>query len=256
MGWAFHDGALVSQSKEPFPSVLFSQRSDYDHFHLRMEAMLGDGAQGWIVLRAGPPGDGRGDYQGYGVRIGETGILPGAPTGSLALTARAALPSLLSAAPPLAPKPGEWFPLEIIAEGNRVRVFINGNTAVDYMTTETFTIGRLGLVRQKGAEVRFRKMEFKELPPPASPPPLPDVRGDAKGFVSLFNGKDMTGWKVLPPKAGSIGAATAASSSGSNRTRPFLSAWRPRSWEVPRRARSVSMDRRVGRSGVSMAQIT
>jgi hypothetical protein len=201
--WTFEDGALVIQSKNSIPSVLFSQRADYDHFHLRMEAMLSEGAQGWIVLRAGPSEGGRGDDQGYGIRIGEEGLLPGAGTGSLALIARASLPYLLCAAPRFELKHGVWFPLEIIVTGNRVRVLIAGKSAVDYTNiNDAFTIGRLGLRCQRGgSEVRFRNVEIKELPPPAEPPPLPDVAHDAKGFVPLFNGKDLTGWKVFPEGA-------------------------------------------------------
>jgi hypothetical protein len=63
-------------------------------------------------------------------------------------------------------KPGEWFPLEVIAEGNRLRVLVNGNTVVDHTdANETFAAGRLGLVCRGGAVVKFRKMEIKELAP-------------------------------------------------------------------------------------------
>jgi hypothetical protein len=199
--WEYEDGALRRRSRGPLPSLLFSERADYDHFHLRMEIMGNAEARGWILLRCGAPQDGPGGTPGYGVHLGSWHDQP-VGTGHLALTAHRTLESLLCAAPPQNLKPDAWFPLEIIALGNRIRVLIDGKSAVDYTDpNETFTAGRLGMWFKPGSAVGLRKAEIRELPPPVGSPPLPDVVGDAKGFVPLFNGKDLTGWNVRPPKA-------------------------------------------------------
>ena len=76
-----------------------------------------------------------------------------------------AAPLLLADAAKTSLKPGEWFALEVIAEGNHLRVLIEDKTVVDYTDkNETFTVGRLGLVCRGNATVKFRKVEIKELP--------------------------------------------------------------------------------------------
>jgi hypothetical protein len=199
--WTFEGGALVGRSNGPAPSLLVTRRADYDHFHLRGEATLSEGAKGWVLLRCGPPEDGPGGYQCYGVRIGGTRDVP-ETTGTLFLAAHLTAEAPLSAAPKFARKAGEWFPLEVIAEGNRLRVVIDGKTAVDYTdTNETFTAGRLGLYCLANSVVRFRNLEIRELPRPAEG--RPDVSAaSGSGFVPLFNGLDLTGWQVHPPGNG------------------------------------------------------
>jgi tRNA A-37 threonylcarbamoyl transferase component Bud32 len=199
--WTFKDGVLVGRSGDPDPRFLVTRRADYDHFHLRMEAMLSEGQNGLVMARCGPPEDGAGGYQSYLVPVGGTGKFP-AVAGSLFIGAHRARPLLLCAAPRVVRKPNEWFPLEVLAQGNRIRVLIDGKNAVDYVDpNETFTAGRLGLHCLGNTVVRFRNMQIKELPPPveAAPPAAP--AGDRNGFTPLFNGKDLTGWKVHPPKA-------------------------------------------------------
>lgn len=122
--------------------MLVSRRADYDHFHLRMETKLGEGAAAECCCVVAPE-DGPGGYQNYGVLIGGTRD-PAATTGALVLGAHRTDEVLLSAAPPLAHGLGEWSPLELVAEGNRIRVRIDGKTAVDYVdTNDTFTVSRL-----------------------------------------------------------------------------------------------------------------
>src|SRR6185312_7496337 len=81
--------------------------------------------------------------------------------------------------------------------------------------------GRIGFSADRG-EIWFRKIEIKELPTkaiqdlpmpaPAMPQPnpmptskvgkLPPTVLPAEGFVPLFNGKDLTGWKTHPGAPG------------------------------------------------------
>jgi serine/threonine protein kinase len=200
--WKFKDGILVGQSKGPNPRLLVTRRADYDHFHLRMETMLSEGQNGWVLVRCGPPEDGAGGYQSYAVPVGGTRKSPAAMGNHLFIAAHRSRPFLLCAAPRVAHKPNEWFPLEVHAQGNRLRVLIDGKNAVDYVDpNETFTAGRLGLYCLGNTVVRFRNIQIKELPPPVESGPTAGAAADAKGFVSLFNGKDLTGWEVHPQKA-------------------------------------------------------
>jgi tRNA A-37 threonylcarbamoyl transferase component Bud32 len=195
--WSWEGGSLAGRASGSQAGLLVSRRADYDHFHLHLETMLPDRHPGFVLFRCGPPGDGAGGYQGYGVRIGAAQEVP-QKTGGLGLGAvGAAAP--LSAAPNISRKPGEWFPMDILAEGNRLRVLLDGQTAVDYVDrNDTFTAGRLLLYCTPGAVLHFRNVTIKELAPPARPVPAAGATADSRGFVSLFNGRDLTGWKAFP----------------------------------------------------------
>jgi hypothetical protein len=131
-----------------------------------METMLCEGAYGSLFLRCGPANDGLIGNRCYAVRIGASeGASPA--TGTLVLSAQFddVVPLLLAGGTTTPIEPGQWFPLEIKAEGKHLRVLVNGKTVVDYMDdNETFTEGRLGLVCRGHGVVRFRNVEIKELP--------------------------------------------------------------------------------------------
>src|SRR5262249_42458577 len=84
-----------------------------------------------------------------------------------------------------------WFKLDIEARGQHVKVRVNATTTVDtnltYDQNRKEPRGHIVLQAEKGT-VRFRKIEIKEL----SPEP---------GWVSLFNGTDLTGWMSPPGQA-------------------------------------------------------
>jgi hypothetical protein len=165
--WAYEDEALVGRSSGEPAGLLLSGRADYENFRLRMETRLSEGAFSSLFLRCGPPNDGTTGNKCYAIRIGASN---GAPpvTGRLLLSAHfdEAAPLLLADAAKTSLKPGAWFALEVIADGNHLRVLIEDKTVVDYTDrNETFTVGRLGLVCRGNATVKFRKVEIKELPP-------------------------------------------------------------------------------------------
>jgi hypothetical protein len=194
VSWSWQDGALVGRVTGSRPGVLISQRADYDHFHLHMELMLGKKHRGYLVLRGGPPGEG----QGYAVRLAAAQDVP-LTTGTLVLAAPRTPEALLSAAPTIPRNPGDWFPLDVIAEGNRLRVLLDGRTAVDHVdVNDTFPVGRLALYCAPDAIVRVRNLTIKELPPPAGSPPAVGSGADDRDFVPLFNGKDLAGWQSFP----------------------------------------------------------
>ncbi|HOW68218.1 MAG TPA: DUF1080 domain-containing protein [Candidatus Paceibacterota bacterium] len=76
---------------------------------------------------------------------------------------------------------GRWNDLDITAEGDHLRVTLNGETTVDARDSK-LSRGILALQNYQGkGHVRFRNLKLKPL-----------------GLTSIFNGKDLTGWKEIP----------------------------------------------------------
>jgi hypothetical protein len=168
--WTYEGEALVGRCGPGAAGLLLSDRVDYDDFHLRMEAQLCERAIGSLFLRCGPPDDGFAGNKCYAVRIGDTKAAT-PTTGTLVLSAHfdEAAPLLLADAKRVSLTAGEWFWLEVRAEGKRLQVFVKGTKVVDFQdTNNTFTIGRLGLVCRATSVLRVRKVEVKELPAPAA----------------------------------------------------------------------------------------
>ncbi|HUR56030.1 MAG TPA: family 16 glycoside hydrolase, partial [Gemmataceae bacterium] len=87
---------------------------------------------------------------------------------------------------------GTWYTQEVVAEGNRLRVMVNDKVLAD-ATDGEYSEGFLGLeiINRVQGEIRFRKIEVKELPAPEP------------WWVPLFNGKDLTGWQEFAAGRGS-----------------------------------------------------
>ncbi|NQT53505.1 DUF1080 domain-containing protein, partial [bacterium] len=102
---------------------------------------------------------------------------------------------------------GEWNTQEVIANGSRITVKLNGTVIVDHDLAENIKSGKTpdgkgvkghpGILRKDGrigflghgAKLWFRNIRIKEIEPPLNTPP--------PGFTALSNGKDLTGWKGL-----------------------------------------------------------
>ncbi|MEM7456863.1 MAG: DUF1080 domain-containing protein [Planctomycetota bacterium] len=95
----------------------------------------------------------------------------------------------------------DWNHYRVVATGPRIQVWVNGNQVSDLVHEEKFEThpeGFIGLQvhgigRGKGPfEVRWRNIAIRDL----------------TGFVSLYNGEDLTGWKTegnwLPQEDGSL----------------------------------------------------
>jgi serine/threonine protein kinase len=62
-------------------------------------------------------------------------------------------------------KPDEWYRLEIIAEGERVRVMVNGHTTVDYSAERAESSkGKIGFRCARESRIVVRNVEIMELP--------------------------------------------------------------------------------------------
>jgi serine/threonine protein kinase len=145
-------------------SHLFSQRGDYQDFHLRAEARINDGGNSGLYFRTqfGP------DYpKGYEVQINSTHGDP-IKTGSLypafnpKLTKQQRDKLIVT---DVLVKPNEWFTLDVIAQGNHLVIKVNDKTTVDFVDeSNAYTRGRFALQHHdRRTEVEFRKIEIKEL---------------------------------------------------------------------------------------------
>jgi serine/threonine protein kinase/formylglycine-generating enzyme required for sulfatase activity len=186
--WKVVDGSIVSSG---LASHLFSEGSNYENFHLYVEAMINDGGNSGVYFRTAL---GPGFPKGCEAQINSTHADP-IRTGSLYPDNRVTKWSEGERKRMVVleqlHRPGEWFTHEVIADGNHIIIKVNGKTTVDFVDEHnTYTKGRFALQQHDpGTVVKFRKIELKELPP---------VKPDRQGFVPLFNGKDLTGWQGLP----------------------------------------------------------
>jgi len=98
----------------------------------------------------------------------------------------------------------EWNKMEISALGRRVTVKLNGKVIVDadlnQVTEHEILASHPGMLRARGRigllghndQVEFRNLRIKEFPAP-----MLDNR-PPEGFVALFNGQNLAGWRGLP----------------------------------------------------------
>jgi lysophospholipase L1-like esterase len=188
--WQVKDGLLIGRFSEP--SNLFSQRGDYKRFHLRVEAKLNQDGDSGINFRSEYGLSFKGKLGtryplGYQAQMVHSHKLPTSSlTGSLAKIGQDWLVTVKEQLV----RPGEWYLHEVIVDGKRIVIKVNGKTTADIPDDDpAFASGHLALqvTWPETTVVHFKKIEIKELPP------------DDGGFVPLFNGKDLTGWQGLVP---------------------------------------------------------
>jgi hypothetical protein len=145
--WTVQEGMIVSSGPA---SYLFSERGDYQDFHLRAEVQINDRGNSGLFFRTQ---EGPGLPKGYEAQINATHHDP-QKTGSLFNIAK--VTSLLH-------RPGEWFTLEVIAEGEHIVILVNDKKVVD-VNDSKYQKGHIAL-QQHGTEtvVKFRRLEIKEM---------------------------------------------------------------------------------------------
>ncbi len=100
----------------------------------------------------------------------------------------------------LADKPfGEWNTFRILQVGERTSVYLNGKLVVEHARMENYWDRKLPLpkagkilLQTHGGEIRWRNLFVREIPAKEANEIL--RKHNAKGFESVFNGKDFTGW--------------------------------------------------------------
>ena len=162
--WKVVDGTLTSDEGTGW----ILTNTEFTDFTLKVEFRVGDRGNSGIAFRAakGPK-----PYEtGFEMQIGDH--MPKEPTGSI---------EHVAAARHGARKPEAWQSAVITAEGDHLTVVLDGETLVDTHSPK-YARGVIGFQRGEPQ----RKVEFRNvyLKPRAQKP--------------IFNGKDLSGWQVLP----------------------------------------------------------
>jgi hypothetical protein len=190
--WRVENGVLTgSKGNQPGPAAatshLYTVRDDYRDFHLRLEARVRNSTSG-VYFRApfGPthPADNPTWVAAYNAKLDKNRV------GGLIVDGVLGRPLVRDQVVPF--EFDRWTALDVIAQGNRFEIKIDGKTTATFVDKDkTYAKGHIALQQHAGAAVEFRNIRIQELKDePAAPAPAP---GD--GFVPLFNGKDLTGWK-------------------------------------------------------------
>jgi hypothetical protein len=163
--WKVEDGVLVSNEGQGW----IITNTELTDFTLKVDFRVGDGGNSGIVFRA-EKGATKPYETGFEMQIGDH--MPKEPTGSI---------EHVAAAPPGARKPAAWQSAVITAEGDHLTVVLDGKKMVDVRSPK-YSRGVIGFQRGEPE----RKVEFRNvcLKPLAAKP--------------IFNGKDLTGWRVVP----------------------------------------------------------
>jgi len=186
--WRADQGILINDGNGAYATT----EKDYGDFELRLEYATVAKADSGIYLR-GCPQVQIWDYTeqakfNLGADKGSGGLWnnsPGAP-GKDPLV--------------LADKPfGEWNQVRVIMVGSRVTVWLNDKLVVDHAIMENYydrkkPVPARGPVQLQthGGEIKWRNIFLREIPSSEANQIL--AAHGAKGFASIFNGKDFTGW--------------------------------------------------------------
>jgi hypothetical protein len=163
--WNVADGALSVSAGEPGLLCTTSQFGDY---LLKLEFRADADTNSGVFLRTPlKPTDPKSDC--YELNIAAENVSPFA-TGSFVGRQKASG----------APTSDGWRSFEVRADGARFVVKLDGQQVLDYTDPKPLGRGHIGLQLNKG-RVAFRNIKLKPL-----------------GLQSLFNGKDLTGWRVFP----------------------------------------------------------
>lgn len=160
--WRVEDGLLVGGGPA---SHIFSARGDYADFHFRVEAKLNDGGNSGQYFRTefGP-----GFPKGYEAQLNATHRDP-IKTGSLYPNGAYGLnkfaDTIVAVKGTATHKPDEFFTQEVICEGPRIRILVNGKQTLDWTDPDhRFKKGHFALQgHDPGSVMTFRKVEVKEI---------------------------------------------------------------------------------------------
>jgi hypothetical protein len=172
MGWTAQTGTpwrVDRGSLEPTADAGYLRsNSAFADFSLKLEYQAPSGKDDCsVILRAGP--DGEPSQTGYQLQIGDR---PEWPTGSLVD---------LFKARSLRPEANQWHAIDATLSGDRLAVKLDGYTVVDGQNARS-AAGFIVLACSTGARIQFRNIELKPLE-----------------MKPLFNGSDLSGWKVVGP---------------------------------------------------------
>jgi hypothetical protein len=163
--WKAADGVISVSEGEP---GLLCTTSQFGNYVLKVDFRSAPGANSGVFLRTSPdPADVTGKC--YELNIAEAADNP-FPTGSFVKRQRCQGNHDSS----------DWQTFEVTADGGHFLVRLDGQVVLDYTDSKPLGRGFIGLQLNSG-KVEFRNVKLKPL-----------------GLGSMFNGKDLTGWKAYP----------------------------------------------------------
>ncbi len=165
--WNIQDGTLVARPDTGAGHL--STTAEFADYQLHAEFWIDDKANSGVFLRCPLTGEITA-LNAYEVNIFDPHEKW--PTGSINEIAKASEPPKTA---------GQWNTYDLTAEGDHLVVKLNGKTTVDVRDPKRAR-GTIGIQKFSNAgEVRFRNLKLKPL-----------------GLKSIFNGKDLVGWKEVP----------------------------------------------------------
>lgn len=204
-GYIAEDGKLVCR-----PGGNLYTEKEYSNFVFRFQFKLTPGANNGLGIRTPPQGDAA--YMGMELQILDDtadqykDLKPFQFHGSI----YGVVPSIRGHLKPV----GEWNEEEVVADGPRIRITLNGTVIVDADVDKIEQTDKIhdlkshpGLHNEKGhicflghgTVVEFRNIAIKDLGTGSKASGKTGDSGQVPdGFTSLFNGRDMAGWKGLP----------------------------------------------------------
>ena len=207
--WRVENGVLIGCSRTT--SHLYTERDDLHDFHLRVETRVHAGGNGGVFFRSP-----------YGPTWPEkTPTWPMAYEAKINCTQRdrngtgtlLAGGWVASQVPKPRVAPGTWFTLELIVQGDRVAVKVDGKVTAEVLCdAQKFPQGHLVLHDLGwGPTIEFRKVEFMPLPGGTAPAvanlSLEPSNARDGGFIPLSNGSDFCGWTLDGPLTTTISVA-------------------------------------------------
>ncbi|MEQ8767112.1 MAG: DUF1080 domain-containing protein [Planctomycetota bacterium] len=188
------DGAIVGRTAEGSPNSFLCSGRDYGDFELTFEVKLHDDAlNSGVQIRSQTRGSWTGRINGPQVEIAAAGA-DGGVSGYLYGEAAGGWMTP-DAARELHPhfKNGEWNTYRVLAEGPRIRVWINDALISDLVDEAKYRSHRRGVIGlqvhaipagQGPYEVSWRNLKLRE------------ISAEEIGYMDLFNGKDLSGWET------------------------------------------------------------
>jgi hypothetical protein len=166
--WKASDGTLMCRERG---GGRIQTTTEFADFILRLQFRRVAEARGTISFRAKQTTPAT--SSGYELRIDDRD--PNVPAGGIRGVASTGLADAKSRVAPDA-----WHELEVRAEGERLTVRLDGTRVVDTRDTK-YARGSVAITSEPGPPVEFRDIRLKPLL-----------------LKPIFNGKDLTGWWLLP----------------------------------------------------------
>jgi serine/threonine protein kinase len=196
--WTVVRGSIVGSGTSQ-PSVIATDRSDYEDFHLRMEVRTFDNLNKNLDIRASfsekdvvfynfLTGVVRaGDRFAY---LGEYLLKLGGVFNDGTRTTTDGLRQITAPTTPGLAK-NTWQRIEIIANGSVFRMVVDGREVSAFEDTNaTLRRGHIAIRLRQGGQIEIRNIEIKELNAKRDANNQPPERP----YVPLFNGSDLDGW--------------------------------------------------------------